>query len=76
MKDHDAPDILHFVAPPCVHETRVISGKYYRHEMDNEQHLALLDSVLKLEGKVVICGYETEMYNDILIGWQKGVKAA
>lgn len=71
MKDHDAPDTLHFVDPPYVHETRVISSKYYRHEMDNDQHLALLDSVLNLDGKVVICGYETEMYNDILTGWQK-----
>lgn len=42
--------------------------------MDNDAHLKLLDTVNKLEGMVVLSGYNTDMYNDILSGWQKQEK--
>ncbi len=71
MLDHDTVSTLHFVDPPYVHDTRVISSRYYRHEMDNDAHLTLLDTVNNLEGMVVLSGYNTDMYNDILTGWQK-----
>lgn len=74
MLDHDTVSTLHFVDPPYVHDTRVISSRYYRHEMDNDAHLTLLDTVNKLEGMVVLSGYNTDMYNDILTGWQKQEK--
>ncbi|CNE39636.1 DNA adenine methylase [Yersinia kristensenii] len=74
MLDHDTVSTLHFVDPPYVHDTRVISSRYYRHEMDNDAHLTLLDIVNKLEGMVVLSGYNTDMYNDILSGWQKQEK--
>ncbi|MBW5861621.1 DNA adenine methylase [Yersinia enterocolitica] len=74
MLDHDTTSTLHFVDPPYVHDTRVISSRYYRHEMDNNAHLNLLDTVNKLEGMVVLSGYNTDMYNDILTGWQKQEK--
>lgn len=74
MLDHDTTSTLHFVDPPYVHDTSVISSRYYRHEMDNNAHLNLLDTVNKLEGMVVLSGYNTDMYNDILTGWQKQEK--
>lgn len=74
MLDHDTPSTLHFVDPPYVHDTRVITSKYYRHEMDNDAHLNLLDTVNKLDGMVILSGYNTDMYNDILTGWQKQEK--
>ncbi|WP_145554897.1 DNA adenine methylase [Yersinia canariae] len=74
MLDHDTESTLHFVDPPYVHDTRVISSRYYRHEMDNDDHLTLLDTVNKLEGMVVLSGYNTDMYNDILTGWTKQEK--
>lgn len=74
MLDHDTVSTLHFVDPPYVHDTRVISSRYYRHEMDNDAHLTLLDTVNNLEGMVVLSGYNTDMYNDILTGWQKQEK--
>lgn len=72
IKQHDAPTTLHFVDPPYVHSTRVLQagGKgYYRHELCDEEHLHLLETIQKLSGMVVITGYESDLYNDILTGW-------
>lgn len=73
MQQHDAPDTLHFVDPPYMHETRVMTGnrKYYSHEMTTDDHVALLDVVLALRGYVVISGYDSPLYNDKLTGWVK-----
>lgn len=73
MRAHDAPDTLHYVDPPYMHGTRVLGAgkaRYYRHEMDDADHAALLQSVLDLEGYVVLSGYATDLYNDTLRGWQ------
>ncbi|TKI06229.1 DNA adenine methylase [Martelella alba] len=71
MQDHDDEQTLHYVDPPYIHDTRVMTSKYYRHEMDDQQHLCLIDAVTHLRGMVIISGYDTEMYNDMLIGWKK-----
>lgn len=74
LKDHDTPTTLHYVDPPYVHDTRYVGVKYgsfYRYEMDDLQHIELLKTLLKLEGMVVLSGYENDMYNDYLKGWTK-----
>lgn len=73
MQQHDRNDTLHFVDPPYVLSTRVLqaNGKgYYRHEMTDSDHLALLQVLLELEGMVVVSGYDSEIYNDMLAGWE------
>ncbi|ACR70299.1 DNA adenine methylase [Edwardsiella ictaluri] len=74
MLDHDAVDTLHFVDPPYVHSTRNLTNKYYRYEMDDADHQKLLETVMHLKGHVVICGYDSELYNDLLAGWRKETK--
>lgn len=71
MRQHDAPDTLHFVDPPYLPETRQIrsSSRYYRHEMTPEQHAELLDALDGLQGCVVLSGYPSELYNTMLAGW-------
>lgn len=73
MQDHDTPTTLHFVDPPYVHDTRTGSTKTsaYRFEMTNAEHLELLDALKDLQGMVVVCGYDSELYNDALAGWQR-----
>lgn len=74
LKDHDTPTTLHYVDPPYMHDTRYVGAKYgrfYRYEMDDLQHIELLETLLKLEGMVVLSGYENKMYNDYLKGWTK-----
>lgn len=79
MQAHDAASTLHYVDPPYVHDTRykgATSGRYYRHEMDDQQHIELLSVLLELEGMVVISGYPCELYSDILQGWEQRTTSA
>lgn len=73
MQDHDTPTTLHFVDPPYVHDTRTGSTKTsaYRFEMTNAEHLELLEALKDLQGMVILCGYESDLYNDALVGWQR-----
>lgn len=62
-------NVLIYCDPPYMLETR--HGKQYRYEMDNQDHEALLDMLLKHKGYVIISGYDTELYNSKLVGWNK-----
>ncbi|MHB0973936.1 MAG: DNA adenine methylase [Thiobacillus sp.] len=76
LSAHDTPQTLHYVDPPYVFETRCrIKGKAgsrgYRHEMDTDDHLNLLDELKRLRGMVVLSGYATELYDEALQGWER-----
>lgn len=77
MQRHDAPDALHFVDPPYLAETRSRAnrrpdnGGVYRHELTDAQHVELLEQLLELEGMVVLCGYPSEIYDELLPGWRR-----
>lgn len=74
MRAHDARQTLHYVDPPYMHDTRYLGakhGRYYRHEMTDAQHAELLTALLELEGMVVISGYPCELYDSMLVGWDR-----
>lgn len=72
LQQHDTPETLHFIDPPYVHDTRVLRSQGgYRHELSDDDHDDLLAAILELEGFVVLCGYESDLYNDALTGWEK-----
>lgn len=78
MRQHDAPQTLHFIDPPYLHETRSMDGsnRYYRFEMTDEQHIELLDAALDLQGMAVMCGYPSDLYESRLVGWTRHEKEA
>jgi len=72
LQQHDTPETLHFVDPPYMHETRELRSRSgYRHELSDDDHEDLLQAVLELEGFVVLCGYDSDLYNTWLDGWEK-----
>jgi len=77
MLAHDAEETLHYVDPPYVWETRADGNKYdlayrgYSHELNDDDHLALLEFLRALKGMVVLSGYPTEMYDAALSGWHR-----
>lgn len=71
MRQHDAPTTLHFVDPPYMHETRVAGNRTYAHELTNDQHAQLLAGLLELDGFVVLSGYQSTLYGDMLASWEK-----
>lgn len=75
---HDTPDTLHYVDPPYIHSTRYMVGRSrtYKHEMSEDEHAELLNVLKKCSGHVVLSGYDSDLYNDILTGWTKTSKNA
>lgn len=72
MAQHDAARALHYVDPPYLHDTRSkSSGKNYRHELTDAEHVELLAFLRTLTGMVVLSGYPSQMYDDALPGWRK-----
>ena len=62
-------NVLVYCDPPYMLGTR--HGKQYRYEMDDSMHEELLETLLLHEGSVLISGYETELYSDMLSGWHR-----
>ncbi|MBI2307548.1 MAG: DNA adenine methylase [Rhodocyclales bacterium] len=74
LSGHDTPDTLFYVDPPYVHETRCRmggAGRAYRHEMDADDHAALLAALQDVQGMVVLSGYPHPLYDDTLRGWER-----
>jgi DNA adenine methylase len=76
MAAHDGPKTLHYCDPPYVLSTRdgragAPGASYYRHEMTDDDHEVFLSVVHKLQGMVVISGYDNELYADSLAGWER-----
>lgn len=65
----DRPDALIYADPPYVPETR--SGKYYNHEMTLEDHRALLLRLDASSAMVVISGYASALYDELLGDWER-----
>lgn len=73
LRHYDGPDVLHFVDPPYVHATRKMrqGQRVYRHEMTDAEHLELLELLELLQGMVVLCGYDNDVYAGRLRGWAR-----
>lgn len=63
------PNVLIYADPPYLLDTR--SGKQYAHEMDEEEHQELLETLMQHPGPVIISGYASDMYDETLKGWYK-----
>lgn len=79
LRAHDAHETLHYVDPPYMHDTRVngaAKGRYYRHELSDEQHAELLATLKTLRGFVVLSGYPSELYRAELKDWTMNTTSA
>lgn len=63
------PKCLIYCDPPYLLSTR--RGKQYNVEMSDREHEELLHALLVSKSKVIISGYESDLYNDALKNWRK-----
>ena len=63
------PNVLIYADPPYMLETR--HGKQYREEMSDQDHVELLETLKIHRGPVLISGYDTDLYNDMLSDWHR-----
>ncbi len=69
IKRFNHPKCLIYCDPPYLLSTR--RGKQYNVEMSNREHEELLNALLENKSKIMISGYESDLYNDALKGWRK-----
>jgi DNA adenine methylase len=73
---HDGEETLHYFDPPYQLELRNPGNPYdrkhmYRHELDREGHVALLEALKGLRGMVVLSGYPDPLYDNALPDWRR-----
>lgn len=68
IRQHDTPTTLHFVDPPYVRNSRK-SRHGYTHDMDDQQHRDLHAVLCAVDGAVVLCGYPSELYDELYSTW-------
>ncbi|MBS0206771.1 MAG: DNA adenine methylase [Planctomycetes bacterium] len=70
IESEDCPNTLTYCDPPYLHSTRTAVNAY-THEMTREQHQQLLRTINDCEGKVMLSGYPSPIYNRELRGWNR-----
>lgn len=72
IKRYNTQDVFIYVDPPYLHGTR--KNYLYRYEMEDREHVELLEILRKHPGKVLLSGYDNDLYNEMLKGWRKVFK--
>lgn len=69
IKRYDSADVFIYADPPYLRGIR--KSYLYRYEMTDDEHAELLEVLKDHPGKVMISGYDSELYNTMLSGWIK-----
>lgn len=69
IKRFNYSNVFMYLDPPYILGTR--TAKQYKHEMSDNEHEELLNTILRSKAKILISGYDSELYNDMLNGWFK-----
>jgi len=72
IERYDRENVLMYIDPPYLLHTR--SKRIYKHEMKDSDHLELLEVLKRSKAKIILSGYENDMYNSLLEGWHKESK--
>jgi DNA adenine methylase len=69
IKEFDDPETLIYIDPPYLPE--LLSNSYYKYEMVKDEHVELLQIINKSRAKIILSGYESQLYSESLKGWKK-----
>jgi DNA adenine methylase len=64
------PGNFAYVDPPYPHSTRSAKNVYF-HEMSDDDHRRLLDSIATCKARIMLSGYSCKLYDDVLGKWRK-----
>lgn len=68
---YDGANVLIYADPPYINSTRTASDNAYNYEMTDTEHEELLKVLVKHKGMILLSGYDSDMYNDLLHDWSK-----
>ncbi len=60
--------VLIYADPPYIHSTRT-SSKRYKYELTDAEHCSLLEQLKACPAAVIISGYPSPLYNQLLSAW-------
>lgn len=71
IRQQDGPETLFYIDAPYVHASRSTTGEY-EHEMTDDQHRALIEVLLSIQGKAMVSMYHHEIYDALHCkhGWR------
>jgi DNA adenine methylase len=71
IEKYDSPETLFYLDPPYLPETRAGGGTAkYGIEMTKDDHVELAHVVRQCQGKVILSGYPSELYNELYGDWR------
>jgi DNA adenine methylase len=70
IRKYDSPQTLFYCDPPYLHSART-SVDDYQHEMTEADHVALLELLRGVQGRVILSGYANDLYDSLLPGWHR-----
>lgn len=71
----DTPRTVFYVDPPYVKESRTNVSTAYRHEMTDDDHRELVAVLGAAKGTVLVSGYESGLYGDLLADWHRASRS-
>jgi DNA adenine methylase len=71
ISSQDGPETLFYLDPPYLHQTRTTTHEYGEYEMGEDDHRRLLELIVQAEGKVMLSGYRSALYDGLLAGWAR-----
>ena len=72
LQRYDDEGVLMYLDPPYLMEVRC-GAKAYQYEMERDEHVKMLKMIHQAKSKVILSGYDNDLYDDILDGWHKSV---
>jgi DNA adenine methylase len=75
IRRFDSPEVLMYLDPPYLPQARA-GGRMYRKEMTAADHEELLHEILRTKARVILSGYGSELYDEVLHQWHRREKKA
>jgi len=71
IRKYDDAETLFYLDPPYLRSVRSVNSVRYSNELDSDQaHTDLVEAILKIKGKVVLSGYDSDLYQKLFSGWK------
>lgn len=71
IKRFNYENVFMYLDPPYMFDTRKSNMKQYSHEMTDVDHIELLELIKESKAMIMISGYDNDLYNEYLQGWQR-----
>lgn len=73
LERYNSPDTLIYCDPPYLQTLR--KKNLYAHELSEDRHIEMLEILKQSKSKIILSGYDNELYNNKLSDWRTDTKS-